>query len=95
MPNLSIKNVPEPVIEKLRERARRNHRSMQGELMALVSEAVDPTVEGRVPVPAAPGRERGTRTAEEIREAIQASYPEPVSGAPSAVEIIRADRDGR
>jgi len=31
MPNLSIKNVPESVVQKLRERARRNHRSMQGE----------------------------------------------------------------
>lgn len=95
MPNLSIKNVPEPVIEKLRERARRNHRSMQGELMALVSEAVDPTTEGHVSVPPAHGRERGTRTAEEIWETIQASCPEPLSEVPSAVEIIRADRDGR
>jgi len=40
MPKPPIENVPEVVIEKLRERARRNHRSMQGELMALVSDAV-------------------------------------------------------
>lgn len=95
MPNLSIKNVPESVIEKLRARARRNHRSMQGELMALVSEAVEPSIEGGGPVPPAHGRERGTRTAEEIWEALHARYPEPATGAPSAVEIIRADRDGR
>ncbi len=36
MPNLSIKNVPEPVVERLRQRAAANHRSLQGELMALV-----------------------------------------------------------
>ncbi len=40
MPTLSIKDVPEPVAQALRERARRHHRSLQGELMALVCEAV-------------------------------------------------------
>jgi len=34
--NLSIKNVPEPLAKKLRERAKRHHRSLQGELMALL-----------------------------------------------------------
>ena len=37
--NLSIKNTPEPVVAALRERARRNHRSLQGELMAIVEQA--------------------------------------------------------
>ncbi|WP_373684617.1 FitA-like ribbon-helix-helix domain-containing protein [Ramlibacter montanisoli] len=32
MPNLSIKDVPEDVAEALRQRASRNHRSLQGEL---------------------------------------------------------------
>jgi hypothetical protein len=36
MPSLSIKNVPEEVIARLRERAERNHRSLQRELLALV-----------------------------------------------------------
>jgi antitoxin FitA len=36
---LSIRNVPDDVAERLRARAKRNHRSVQGELMALVSEA--------------------------------------------------------
>lgn len=39
MPNLSIKNVPEELAEALRERALRNHRSLQGELMAIVESA--------------------------------------------------------
>jgi plasmid stability protein len=37
--NLSVKNVPDGLADKLRERARRNHRSLQGELMAILEEA--------------------------------------------------------
>ena len=40
MPNLSIKDVPESLAEQLRQRAARNHRSLQGELMAIVEAAV-------------------------------------------------------
>lgn len=36
---LSIKNVPEDLAERLRQRAERNHRSLQGELMAILEEA--------------------------------------------------------
>jgi len=41
MPNLSIKDVPETLAEKLRQRAARNHRSLQGELMALLDAAAN------------------------------------------------------
>jgi plasmid stability protein len=41
--NLSIKNAPDDVVERLRERAARHHRSLQGELLAIVEEAVRPT----------------------------------------------------
>lgn len=44
--NLSIKNAPDRIVSRLRERAKRNHRSLQGELLAIVEEAV----EGRSPV---------------------------------------------
>ena len=40
--NLSIKNAPDDVVQRLRERAARNHRSLQGELMAIIEEAVQP-----------------------------------------------------
>ena len=40
--NLSIKNVPEGIIERLRERAERNHRSMQGEMLSILEQAVEP-----------------------------------------------------
>ncbi len=39
MPNLSIKDVPESLAEALRQRAARNHRSLQGELMAIIESA--------------------------------------------------------
>jgi len=37
--SLSIKNVPDELAEALRERAKRNHRSVQGELMAILEGA--------------------------------------------------------
>jgi plasmid stability protein len=37
--NLSVKNVPDALAAKLRERAERNHRSLQGELMAILEAA--------------------------------------------------------
>ena len=40
--NLSIKNAPDDVVERLRARAARNRRSLQGELLAIVEEAVRP-----------------------------------------------------
>lgn len=40
--NLSIKNVPDGLADALRDRAERNHRSMQGELMAILETALAP-----------------------------------------------------
>jgi antitoxin FitA len=37
--NLSIKNAPDQVVERLRARAQRHHRSLQGELMAIIEAA--------------------------------------------------------
>jgi plasmid stability protein len=38
--NLSIKNAPDEVVQRLRQRAERHHRSLQGELLAIIEEAV-------------------------------------------------------
>ena len=38
--NLSVKNVPDHVATKLRQRAKSNNRSLQGELLALLQDAV-------------------------------------------------------
>lgn len=39
---LSIKNAPDDVVQRLRARAARNHRSLQGELMAIIADAAEP-----------------------------------------------------
>jgi plasmid stability protein len=38
--NLSIKNASEQVVARLREQAKRHHRSLQGELLAIIEAAV-------------------------------------------------------
>ena len=40
--NLSIRDVPEPLAQRLRERAKRNHRSLQGELLSILEETLLP-----------------------------------------------------
>ena len=49
MVSLSIKNVPEHVVKRLRQRAARNRRSLQGELLDLIERAADevPTISAR------------------------------------------------
>jgi hypothetical protein len=39
MPDLSIKDVPVKELERIRASAKRNHRSLQGELRVIISEA--------------------------------------------------------
>ena len=42
--NLSIKNAPDDLVVRLKERAAKNHRSLQGEMLAIIEEAVrEPT----------------------------------------------------
>jgi plasmid stability protein len=38
--SVSIKNVPDETVKRLRQRAKRHHRSLQGELTAILEEAV-------------------------------------------------------
>jgi plasmid stability protein len=97
MPNLSIKNVPENLLEQLRERASRHHRSLQGELMALLSAAVD----SASPAAPAAGDERpkarrsGTRRIEDIAAEHRIRLKKPQNQGPRAVDVIRADRNAR
>jgi plasmid stability protein len=98
MPNLSIKNVPDSLLTKLRERAARHHRSIQGELMALLQAATE--------APASPpetaatrespiGRRSGTRHIEEIAAEHRDRWRKPFNRGPRAADVIRADRDAR
>jgi antitoxin FitA len=96
--NLSIKAVPDDWAERLRQRAERNHRSLQGELMALVERAVnEPAAPFAARAPLAPIR-RGTLSVEQTSALLRerrASQPPMPPDLPLAVDIIRADRDSR
>ena len=103
--NLSIKGVPDTLAARLRERAARNHRSLQGELMALIERAVtepDPgdasarDVAQRMPASRDNhGVRRGSKTIEQIAAEHRILFPKPITGGPLAVDIIRTDRDSR
>ena len=41
--NLSIKSVPDTLVEKLRKRAEKNHRSLQGELLTILEQSLEET----------------------------------------------------
>jgi plasmid stability protein len=44
--NLSIKNAPDDMVAKLKQRAARNHRSLQGELLVILDRAAnDPVID--------------------------------------------------
>jgi plasmid stability protein len=45
---LSIKNVPNDLARTLKERAARNHRSLQGELMAILESVASPASPTRI-----------------------------------------------
>lgn len=70
--NLSIKNAPDQVVQRLRKRAERHHRSLQGELLAIIEAAVE---DGRAETPAdilAEVRRLGLRTPSEAAALIRA-----------------------
>ena len=70
--NLSIKNAPDQVVERLRRRAKRHHRSLQGELLAIIEAAVredQPTTPADV---LAEVRRLGLRTPSEAAALIRA-----------------------
>ena len=70
--NLSIKNAPDHIVDQLRRRAERNHRSLQGELMAIIEAAA---AEGRTTAVAdvlAEVRKLGLKTPSEAAAMIRA-----------------------
>ena len=77
--NLSIKNAPDDVVARLRQRAAEHHRSLQGELLAIIEEAVKTPAPRPMTVDEvlAQVRRLGLRTPDE------------------ATAMIRADRDRR
>ena len=77
--SLSIKDVPAEMAAALRDRAAQNHRSIQGELMAILEEAVRPP------------RARGFDADRLIRMAEALG----LGSGESSVDLIREMRDSR
>lgn len=86
--NLSIKNVPDALAQALRDRAARNKRSLQRELMCLLEESTPSAVVNTYKT----SPQRPTATIQEIIELSRKLFP---NGTESSVEFIRAARDVR
>lgn len=98
--SLSIKDVPEALAERLRRRAEANHRSLQGELMAIIERAAAEPTAAAAPmaVSGQHGRGQGWQTVEHLMAERLATgwQPDPaMARLPRGVDIIRADRDSR
>lgn len=95
--NLSIKDVPDALAEKLRARAARNHRSLQGELMAVIEQAAaaEPAGEPLAAAASPAAQHSGWKTIEDLWAERRARSWAVTPGLPLAVDIIRADRDSR
>ena len=71
--NLSIKNVPDELAERLRERARNAHRSLQGELIVILEEAVRDERKMSPAEVLAAVRELGVSTGSDAEAAVRAA----------------------
>ena len=107
MANISVKDVPDAWADALRQRAARNHRSLQGELMALIERAAN-----ELPLAASEpvgtqgtvvGHDRfghqiiknGWKTTEQLVAEQRARGLSPLRRGPPSVDMIREDRDSR
>ena len=54
MPALTIRNIPEATLERLRARAARGHRSLNGEILAIFEDAAGGVPDGPVYMPPVP-----------------------------------------
>jgi plasmid stability protein len=102
MATISIKDVPDLWADALRQRAARNHRSLQGELMAIIEVSLagvsQATSAGPVIGPAwrtPAGAVREGRSVEQVAREMATKYPQPVTNVPLGGDITRSDRDAR
>jgi plasmid stability protein len=70
--DLSIKNAPDRVVQRLRARAEGHHRSLQGELMAIIEAAVQDEPPATPADLLAEIRRLGPRTDSEAAEIVRA-----------------------
>ncbi len=84
MPNLTVRNIPKDIYKRLKESARRNRRSLNTEILAVLSDE-DGWKLRRLQIAAVmPELDRA-------RAELAKKYPH----APDSVELIREDRDSR
>ena len=88
--NLSVKNVPDDLAERLRRRAAANRRSLQRELLSILEAAAGPS--GAPRAVGGPDGPRDTITIEQLAEITDKLFPH---GTPSSVDFIRRMRDRR
>ena len=79
--NLSIKNAPDEVVKRLKSRAARHHRSLQGELMSLIESA-------------AREEETGLLAPSQVVERLRAAGVRSPSESAEIVRRIRESRGG-
>jgi plasmid stability protein len=87
--NLSVKNVPDALADRLRARAMRNHRSLQRELLSILESSV---AGDRAPQPSPASAAGGHLSIDEVVARARQLFPR---GTASSVAFIRAMRDGR
>ncbi len=84
MPNLTVRKIPKDIYRRLKESAKRNHRSLNAEILAALSDE-DGWTRRRLQIAALmPELDR-------VRHELAEKYP----NAPDSVDLIREDRDSR
>jgi plasmid stability protein len=86
--NLSVKNVPDALADRLRARAARNRRSLQRELLDILEAAVDERISTVTLAPTPPRN----LSIEEAAARARKLFPQ---GTRSSVDFIRTMRDSR
>ena len=91
--NLSVKNVPDELAERLRRRAAANRRSLQRELLLILEAAAGQRTPSSAMASAPSDQtQRDVITIEELAELSRKLFPR---GTESSVAYIRQLRDGR
>lgn len=84
MPNLTVRKIPKDIYKRLKESARRNRRSLNAEILAVLSDE-DGWKLRRLQIAAL------MPELDKARAELAKKYP----NAPDSVELIREDRDSR
>ena len=98
--NLSIKSVPDDVASRLRARAERNHRSLQGELMSIICAAAADDAQATAAAPTASAHTaarvtRGWKSVAQVAAEGRERNTRAAVRSGRSVDLIRQMRDSR